>query len=530
LLKNGVTHAPHNAATLRDYLHTVRRRKWIIILAAIVAPVVAGYVVGRQPVTYQASSDVLLSDQNLAAVLAGVAISDPLANGGLDTQADIARVPDIARRVLLRAHVNDRTPDAFLGQSSVAPRSTTNILTFTVTDRDPAMAVRLVNAYAAEYTNYRHALDTNSLLGARQLLERRIGTMQSQGTASGALYQNLVEKDQEIATMIALQGSNATVIRSATGAARNHPPTYRDAVLALILGLGLGVGLAFLRESLDTRVRSSNEIGERLGLPLLARIPEPPRRVRSADKLVMMVDPGSPEAESFRILRTNLELASLERDVRTIMVTSAVVREGKSTTAANLAVALARGGQDVALVDLDLRSPRLEQFFSPIRGRKGVTQVVLGHTALEEALFDVPIERPETADSRNGSGPVPGRLEVLFAGHIPPDPGEFVSTSALSDVLERLRVRADVVVVDTPPVLQVGDAIALSPKVDALIAVTRIGTLRRPMLLELRRALDATPTLKLGFVATGAQAEEGYADTYYSSYYSHYHRREETVR
>jgi polysaccharide biosynthesis transport protein len=529
LVKSGVIHPGHGATTLRDYLQVVLRRKWIILLAAIVAPVVAGYLAAQQPVSYQASADVLLSGQNLAAVLAGVPVFDPLASGDLETQADVARVPAIAQRVLARAHVTDRSPEALLGESAVAPRATTNILTFSVTDRDPAMAVRLVNAYVEEYTRYRLALDTSALLTARRQIEEGIAAMKASGNASGPSYQSLLEKDQQIATMVALEGSNATVIRSADGAARLGPQTKRDALLGLLLGLGLGVGLAFLRESLDTRVRSAHEIGERLGLPLLARIPEPPRRARSGDKLVMMVDPASPEAESFRILRTNLELASLERDISTIMVTSAVEQEGKSTTAANLAVALARGGQDVVLVDLDLRSPYLERFFTPIRGRQGVTQIVLGHTSLDTALFEVPITKPDRDDDSRGSGPILGRLEVLFAGHIPPDPGELMSTKALSDLLAKLRVRADVVIIDTPPALHVGDAMALSSKVDAMIVVSRIRKLRRPMLIELRRTLDATPALKLGYVATGAEAEEGYADAYYDSYYSSYHRREESL-
>jgi Mrp family chromosome partitioning ATPase len=128
-------------------------------------------------------------------------------------------------------------------------------------------------------------------------------------------------------------------------------------------------------------------------------------------------------------------------------------------------------------------------------------------------------------------GPRVGRLEVLFAGHIPPDPGEFMSSGGLSQVLEELRARADVVIVDTPPILHVGDAIALSPKVDAMIVVTRIQALRRQMLVELHRLLETTPVPKLGYVATGAQAEDDYADTYYASYYGAYlPRRQETSR
>ena len=534
-MTTGVAHAPHHhsAATLRDYLQVVRRRKWIVLQAVVIVPIVAALLASRQPVHYRASADVLLSDQSLASALTGLASQNALRDGGLATQADVARIPLIADRAVRRNGITARTADQLLGESSVAPRDTTNILTFTVTDADATLATRLANAYANEYARYRHELDTNALLDARRVVERQIATMRAAGQ-TGIRYQSLVQTDGQLAMLASLQGSNATVIREAGGAARLGPATTRDGILGLILGLGLGLGLAFLRESLDTRVRSAAEIGERIGLPLLARIPEPPRRIRNADKLVMIEEPGSAEAEPFRILRTNLQLMSLERDVRTIMVTSALEQEGKSTTAANLAVALARGGQDVALIDLDLRSPYLERFFTPLHERRGVTQVVLGHDTLDDALFEVRVhvsEREATIPGWNGMGPRVGRLEVLFAGHIPPDPGEFMSSGGLSQVLEELRARADVVIVDTPPILHVGDAIALSPKVDALIVVTRIQALRRQMLVELHRLLETTPVPKLGYVATGAQAEDDYAGTYYASYYgAPVPRRQETAR
>ena len=125
----------------------------------------------------------------------------------------------------------------------------------------------------------------------------------------------------------------------------------------------LGIGLAFLREALDTRVRSADEVGEKLGLPLLARVPEPPRKLRNSNRLVMQADPHGAQAEAFRTLRTNIEFVNLDVHARTIMITSAIQSEGKSTTAANLAIAFARMGKRVALVDLDLRRPFLDKFF-----------------------------------------------------------------------------------------------------------------------------------------------------------------------
>jgi len=307
----------------------------------------------------------------------------------------------------------------------------------------------------------------------------------------------------------------------------------RNGILGLALGLMLGIGLAFLWEALDTRVRSAEEISERLGLPLLARLPAPPRQMRKDERLVMLAEPRGDQAEAFRMLRTNLEFVRLGHDIRTIMVTSAVEQEGKSTTVANLAVALARAGQRVALVDLDLRRPFLDHFFD-LRYRPGLTQVALSQTQLDDALIPIAItdagdRRPRPANT-NGNGDATassaaslatGGLRVLVSGPLPPNAGEFVGSEALAHILGELRDRFDTILVDAPPMLQVGDPLALSAHVDALFVVSRMNVVRRPMLNEMNRLLETAPCRKLGFVLTGAEAEDGYGyggGYYYGSY------------
>ena len=221
------------------------------------------------------------------------------------------------------------------------------------------------------------------------------------------------------------------------------------------------------------------------------------------------------------MLRTNLEFTTLGHDVRSVLITSAFEREGKSTTIANLAVALARGGRSVVLVDLDLRRPYLDKFFR-LQARPGITQVALGHVSLLDALVDVPITPIEPAPgvtarydlTRNGTTGVNGRLKVLGSGPIPPDPGEFVASTAISQVFAQLYDVADIVLVDAPPLLAVGDALVLSAKVDGLILATRLETVRRPVLADLKRLLGSSPARKLGFVVTGAEAEESYGNSY----------------
>jgi polysaccharide biosynthesis transport protein len=502
-------------SNLRDYLTTLRRRKWLIAQAVVLLPAVAIALSLHQQKLFRAHAEVLLSHQNLANQLTGT--SDPTQFQQPDrvaqTQADLARVPEVARRTLAAAGLSGRTPDAFLEQSRVTATTNTDLLDFAVTDPSASVAATLVNAYAKEFAAYRGELDTAALRRARNEVRHRIATLAKAGARKSELYATLVSKEQTLGTMEALQTSNAVPVRSADGAAQVQPRTVRNAILGLVLGVVLGLGLAFLWEALDTRVRTADEIGESLGLPLLARLPEPPRRFRKDDKLVMVDDAHDGQAEAFRMLRTSLDFVRLDQRIRTIVITSAVEKEGKSTTAANLAVALARAGQRVALVDVDLRRPYLDRFFNQANGG-GLTEVALGRKALSDALSPITLALEQAGNSVNGNGrrsvSTVGDLQVLVAGPLPPNAGEFVGSAPVVEILDELRERFDTVLIDAPPLLHVGDALTLGARADAFILVTRLNLVRRPMLAELRRILESTPAKGLGFVITGAEAEDGY--------------------
>lgn len=499
-----------------------------MLAAVVLVPAVAFTYSVRQTKLYQSEAQVLLSQVNLANALTGTpesSVYQPVERVS-QTQANLARVPTIAERAVEEARVN-RTAGQLLAASAVTPDLNSNILYFTVTDTDPTVARKLATAYANEFTVYRRELDTASIRNAREDLEERMETIRRSGGGSSSLYAALADKDELLRTMEALQTSNASVIQEANSAWQVEPKPARNAILGLALGLILGIGLAFLREALDTRVRSADEIAEQLGLPLLARIPEPPRRLRRANQLAMVADPNGGHAEAFRMLRTNLDFVSIDRDIRTIMVTSAVEGEGKSTTAANLAVALARVGKRVVLVDLDLRRPFLDRFF-PLAA-PGLTQVALGYASLKDAVTPVALTSSRDGSSDNtrtrrrsraiaasgngsgdGAGLGGGVLEVLGSGPAPPNVDEFVGTKAVAEIVSTLASSADVVLIDATPLLIVGDAMALTSHVDAVVVVTRMSVVRRPMLRELRRVLDRIPAEKLGFVVTGASEESGY--------------------
>ncbi len=512
------------SSSLRDYLVVLQRWKWLVLLAAVLVPAVAVALSLLQAPKYQASAEVLLSRQNLAALVNNV--TDQSLTGDparlAQTQADLAQVPQVASRVLARAGFEHTTPAQFLATSSVSAKSDADLLVFTVRSRHPALATRLATLYAASYISYRSELDTAALRRARKGVLDRIAALRTSGDRGSALYASLVDKEQQLATMEALQTSNASLVKPATKADQVEPRPVRNGFLGLALGLLLGLGLAFLREALDTHVRTADGVARRLGLPILAQVPAPPRRLRSADRLAMLDSPESVYAEPFRILKTQLDMINVKHAAKTIMVTSAVEGEGKSTTIANLAIAAARGGQHVILVDLDFRHPYLPTFF-PLAGPQGLTDVALGHVSLGEALVPLVLGEEVERSASEGGGEEPvgngsrrqgGSLRLLPAGALPASPGEFIDSAAVEKVLGEVSRRADLVLVDSAPLLGIGDALTLASKVDAMVLVTRLNVIDRSMFRELERALDGCQARPLGIVVTDAKLERGYGYSY----------------
>jgi succinoglycan biosynthesis transport protein ExoP len=506
-----------DGASLRDYLQVLRRRKWILLQAVILVPAIAVALSTRQSPVYQADAKVLLTNQTFAGLVPnaqGVANQQP-ADRTAETQAELARVPAVVSKALALVPGSGLTVSQFLQASSVTSSANADLLTFAVSSATPSRAAQLTSAYARAYTAYRHELDTTSLQRARRDVGTRIDELRANNRANSALAGQLAAAQQQLQTLETLQTSNATVVKFASGASQISPQPVRNGLLGLALGLILGVGLVFLVDALDTRVRSGEEVAHRLRIPLLGRLAEPPKRVREHHSLVMLDEPHGQNAEAFRMLRTNLELANIEQEAKVIAIASGLPTEGKSTTIANLAVAVARGGHRVALVDLDLRKPTLARFFGN-DARWGITDVALGRVALEHAVLRLDVA--DFLEESNGAGGERrSNLDVLVAGQPPPNPGEFVSSRRLASILAELRANYDFVLIDTPPMLSVGDALALSTHIDAFMLVTNLRLSRRGELDELRRTLTFARCDVLGTVLTaaGATGTHGYGNPYY---------------
>jgi capsular exopolysaccharide synthesis family protein len=517
------------SGTLRDYLRLLRRRKWVVLLALILVPAVAVALSTRQSPRYEAQAQVLLTHQSLAALLTNTqdpSVNQQLADRNATTQADLARVPTVLVATLASVPGSHLTPFQLLHSSSVSAGQNSDLLTFAVIAKTPGLALKLATAYAGAYTDYRHRLDTAALQLARQDVGRRIAELRLNHRGRSALAAKLAETQQQLQTLQTLETSNATVVKTPLRAPKVSPQPIRNGLFGLAFGVIIGLGLALLVDALDTRVRSGDEIAARLGIPLLGRLPEPPRKVRARQKLVMLAEPHGRQAEAFRMLRTNLELANIDEDVKIIAVASALPSEGKSTTVANLAVAAARGGQRVALVDLDLRKPMLATFFEAV-DPWGVIDVALGRVPLADALLRMNVAGLLDDDGHDVRE-TPSKLDVLFAGRIPPNPGEFISSRRLADILAQLRADYDLVLIDTPPMLSVGDTLALSAQLDALMLVSSLPLTRRGELHELVRTLAFARCEILGTVLTGSGAVDGYGYGYGYGYGHGQHTSDET--
>jgi tyrosine-protein kinase len=515
-------------ATLSDYLAILRRRKWIVIVLPVLTAIAAYAASATRPAVYKADAEVLFQLANIPVQLAnlgpGLLLSDP---NYMTTQADIAGSPELAEKVVADAGASGETVGGFMGNSTATPQAETNILKLSVSSHNPAAAVRLVNSYADQFTQYRADLYMKPIDELLRKYQSQIDSLRARGLTETTPYTDLLERKNNLDLFGPQLANNSIVLHEAAGALHTSPQPRRNALLGGLLGLVLGVGLAFFAEAVDKRVRSEQEIEERLGVPLLGRVPRPSRRLQRANDLVMLVEPTSVHAQTFRRLRTSLEFVNFEHGARTIMVTSAMPREGKSTTAANLAVALARAGRRIAIADLDLRRPFLHAFFRT-GSDHGFTDVVVNRVTLDRAIRAVAFPgaghvttpgsengRPPTArgGASNGRAESECVLNVLPAGSIPPAADEFLESERVSSVLEALSEQFDLVLVDAPPLLAVGDVMTLSTKVDAIVVVTRLGIHRR-QLDELARQLHNCRAPILGFVLTGASHGDSYSYGY----------------
>lgn len=483
---------PSDTSALLAGVRVVRERWWVV-LAALVACVLL--IVGndlRAEKEYSATSSLLLGQDQISGVI------DPNANQSDDPVRDastnllLVQTSTVAERVKQALKSTD-TADDLRSKIVANAEPDADIITIEATDADPQFAAKLANAFAEQFVGYRADADRQRIARGEALLRQQIAALPADaGVQRAELQQNL----QTVAALKAVAGGGATVVDRATAPSDpSSPKTKRDAILAIVLGLVLGVALAFLIDLFDRRLKAIEDVEAAYRLTTLTSVPERPRDPDSMRDRQAALEP-------FRILRNAMNFLSAGADMRVVLVTSAVPGEGKSTVAAGLARAAALAGQRVVLVEADLRRPTFHEQFDLRGDARGLTTALVGGTPVTELL------RPVLPGLRS--------LMVLPSGPTPPNAAELLRSAEMGRVLDDLCREADVVILDAPPLLPVADSQVLldNPRIDAALIVARTYHTTRDQARRARAILDQHPGATTGLVVNGVRENVGAYDYY----------------
>ncbi len=344
-------------------------------------------------------------------------------------------------------------------------------------------------------------------------LELTLVRLERNRTVSEQIYLLLRTKYEEVRIAEAGQMGNVTIVDTALPGGMIKPNSRRNLILGIFAGLAAGIGFIFLKEQLDTSVKSPEDI-ENLDIPVISVIPKIPRSetVTRSGKLglIMMTSPRQAGSEAYRDLRTSLRFSGADIEIRSLLVTSAGPREGKSTTAGNLAIAIAQTGSRVLLVDTDLRRPVIHNIFDLPR-EPGVSEAIAGVTPVEDAVQETAIDN----------------LSVLTCGYIPHNPSELLGSRKCRRLLSELKKSFDMIILDSPPVAVVTDAILISTEVDGTLMVVGAKKVDRKVLESSWMKLKRTSAYLTGAVLNGFDPVKMYTSyTYYTYRYHYYYEHE----
>lgn len=493
--------------SLGDYLDVIARRGWVMLISVVLVGGVATAASWLQTPVYESEARVLLQPRSAESLFD--------TGGGLvvnDRERAIQTEIDVIESQPVRTEVSKKL--GFAPALSVQPVAQRDVIRLIAKSVDARAAAVAANVYATEYIKFKRTQAVDDLLGAGEQIQTKIRELESRiaalpagdGRSALVAQQSLFrEKLDQLQVDAALKTGGAQMLQPATASdAPVSPRPLRSGILGLGGGIILGVGAAFVLELVDDAIHDKDDLAASSALPVLGLIPSVADwKDRGETKVVTRTSHGSSEAEAYRSLRTAVHYLNLDRPLQSLQVTSPTSGEGKTTTAANLAVALANTGQQVVLVDCDLRRPRIHRFFNIAEG-PGFTAAVIGDIELIDAVQGVPgVEN----------------LRVITSGERPPNPSELLSSTLAAKLFFELRSDDVVVIIDSPPVLPVTDARVLAGMVDGtLLVVNRKSTSKREMAraIELLEQVDGR---LVGTVLNEALPEPGYG--YYYTYGSH---------
>ena len=530
---------PTGSVELRDYL-TVFKRQLALILAIMVlgAAAAAAYSFRRTPV-YDSTATVLVRAITTNAFDPGQRIDQQL---NMFNQRQLAQSQPVAA-VAAKSLETTATPTQLLEHVRVDVPANSQILRVHYRDTVPLTAQRGADAFAKAYLAFREADARTQASTSQRSIQKDVARLQKDASAAEkaisdpnadsnarqAAQARLTSINNRLQPLLAqlngflsLDFTPGTVIAAADLPGSPASPNHRlDVGIGLLVGLFLGVVLAFVRDRTDDRLRGREDLAERLDRPVLATIPPLSKRVRqegklrwsrrNRDSLVTLEQPNSPAAESYRTLRTRMARLAAQLDINSVMVVSAGVGEGKSTTAANLAVVLAETGKDVLLVSADLRRPRVHQFFS-LQNKSGLSNLLTDGTPPDKRKGPVADGKQMASELWS----VAPNLWVVLSGPLPPHPSALMDSDSMRQFLKEQRDLFDFIILDCPPALVVADAMALAPLADAVLVVADAKESDRNLVSRLKEEVEQVGGRIVGAVLNRSK-QAGKSTYYYES-------------
>lgn len=508
-------------APLREYLSILRFRKWSILGITALVLASALFFSFRQTPIFEAEAKVLVKP---VVVTTTQPIGIP---PNLETERALASSVPVARLVIEELGLGEG-PEALLGNLEVTVSTNTEILLIRYGHPDRLEAQRRAQAFAESYLEFRQEQAVDDLLAASGAVQNRIQRLSrelervnrdiatAENESDRATFQAQADGLRSQLAVLQVRLSDLApaenirvgeVVEPAnlplTQASPNH---LLNGALALFVGVALGVGFAFLRERLDDRLRGRPDVEMQTGSPVLAVVPQVASwKKKDHTPVVTLEEPKAASSEAYRLLRTGLLFAATQKELKTVMLTSANPGEGKTVTVANLAVVLAQANKRVIALSADLRKPRLHRFFG-LKNDQGLTNLLSGEVESAYAVI-------RAGDNHIG---------VMASGPVPGNPAELLTSQAMGELLSELEKEFDFVLIDVPPILAVADALGLAPFADGVILVADAEHTSRHAVAQARQQLDQVNATLIGTVLNNFDPSRARAYPYYYQYYYSY--------
>lgn len=501
---NTVTPSVSSGRTRVEHLLAiVRRRTPIIALVIVLVGGVSLVANLRREEVYTASASLLFRDPGFDQKISGSTNISPSQDPAREAATNqlLVDLPTVANRAAQALGNGVTRQDV---QESVTSSSSglSNLIDVEATRNDPREAARFANAFATAYIVFRKEADRAKIEQALNLLRAQISELTG-ASATSQQARTLRSRQDQLELLSSLQTGNAELVQAATVPGQpSAPRVKRNVAFALVLGALLGLGAALIAERLDRRLRDLDEVEAVFGRPVLTSVP----RSRNLERSQAGAD--DPRAtEPFQLLRSNLRFFNVAAPAKVVMMTSPMSGDGKSTVSLGLAQAAARAGGRVLLVDCDLRKASLERRLVLTESGPGVAAILAGESDLRSAVVGVPASKASDDvhfDFLSGGGPVPNATELF-------------ESAAAERLIDEMRESYDLVVLDTPPITVVSDAIPIVGLSDGVVVVLRPGSTHRDTAARLRDQLASAETRVLGIVVNAVSSSSEYyygADSY----------------